>query len=101
MKAVTAIVAVVLMGATVHAAYAEEWAVRRQAYTGQCSVQRARSHPGVYGQRLATFGTMRRACADALDRFQKSAAHSGDGQKCSGYATQSRNECLGAQVTLP
>lgn len=103
MRIIPATLGFALMFVAMHSAYAEQWVVRRQASNGECAVQRAHSYPGAYRQRLATFGTLQRACMEAVNRHQKktAAAHGGQAQVCFDYASPSRSRCASAQVELP
>jgi hypothetical protein len=94
-------------------AHADEWTVRREAESGQCSIQKISSHRGSFTQLLAKRGNLQAACAEAKSRYQ-SGVHmevdESDGadafsaamaRMCSGYISSARGQCHGTHVNLP
>jgi hypothetical protein len=98
-------------------AFADQWVVRRQAESGQCSIQKSSNQPGSYIQLLSRRGNLQAACMDARARHQSGSVHmdvaetgpdgkdavsSATAHMCSGYSGSARGQChSSAQVDLP
>ena len=73
-----------------------EWNLRRNTFSGACSVQPADSQPQL-GEFLAKFTTRKAACEDAKARYSEDG---GDPKKCSTYTPGTKNQCKKDGVDL-